>query len=437
MSTGEIALLAWNDYVGITRCRGLPADAIHSRMATGLGWAVAGQAMTPFGDIAPNPWGPTTEVRQIPVPDSMVRVDMWPDAPPLHMYLCDSKNTDGTDWDCCTRAFMRHAMDDFRAETGLEFMAAFEHEFLLSGGDLLDAGPFTLEAARNAAGFSADLARALHEAGLEPETVEPEYGVRQYEVTVAPAIGPTGGDRAVLTREIIREVARRRGMRACFSPKPTPTGVGNGSHVHFSFVDSQGRNATYDPSEATEASKVAQHFIGGVLRHIDALTALSAPSPVSYLRLGPQHWSCGYASFGVQNRETAIRVCPSAETDAAKRARSFNLEFRPPDPTASPYIVLGALIRAGLSGIKDELPLPPICTKDPAELTDVERAELGITALPASFADALHALESDKVAMSWFPPNMLESYFSVKRSELEQTQNRTPEEVCEMYAQAY
>jgi glutamine synthetase len=437
MSTGEIALLAWNDYVGITRCRGLPADEIHGRMATGLGWAVAGQAMTPFGDIAPNPWGPTTEVRQIPVPESLVRVDMWADAPPLHMYLCDSKNTDGTDWDCCTRGFMRHAMDDLRAETGLEFMAAFEHEFLLTGADLLDAGPFTLEAARNAAGFSADLARALQEAGLEPETVEPEYGVRQYEVTVAPAIGPTAGDRAILTREIIREVARRRGMRACFSPKPTPTGVGNGSHVHFSFVDSEGRNATYDPAQATHASTVAQHFIGGVLRHIDALTALSAPSPVSYLRLGPQHWSCGYASFGVQNRETAIRVCPSPEADAAKRARGFNLEFRPPDPTASPYIVLGALIRAGLSGIRDELPLPPVCTKDPAELTDAQRAELGITPLPGSFADALTALESDEVAMSWFPPNMLTSYFSVKRAELELTSSRTPEEICEMYAQAY
>lgn len=437
MNAGEIALLAWNDYVGMTRCRSVPADAIHDRMQAGLGWAVAGQAMTPFGDIAPNPWGPTTEVRQIPVADSLVRIDMWADAPALHMYLCDSKNPDGSDWDCCTRSFLRSALADLRAETGLEFMAAFEHEFLLIGDDLPWAPPFSIDAVRNAASFTAEIAQALGEAGLAPETIEPEYGVHQYEVTVAPALGVVAGDRAILTREVIREVARRRGMRASFSPKPTMDGVGNGSHVHFSFVDNEGRNATFDPSEETEVSRVAQHFIGGVLRHIQALTALTAPSPVSYLRLGPQHWSCGYASFGIQNRETAIRVCPSTETDPAKRARSFNLEFRPPDPTASPYLVLGAMVRAGLAGIRDELPLPAICTKDPAELTDAERAELGITPLPGSFAEALAALEADAEAMSWMSPNMRESYLSVKKTELRLTESLTPEEVCDMYGRVY
>ena len=170
MHAGEIALLAWNDYVGMTRCRSVPAEAIHDRMQAGLGWAVAGQAMTPFGDIAPNPWGPTTEVRQIPVADSLVRIDMWADAPPLHMYLCDSKNPDGSDWDCCTRSFLRSALADLRAETGLEFMAAFEHEFLLVGDDLPWAPPFSIDAVRNAASFTAEIAQALGEAGLAPGT---------------------------------------------------------------------------------------------------------------------------------------------------------------------------------------------------------------------------------------------------------------------------
>lgn len=437
MTTGEIALLAWNDYVGMTRCRSVPVDVIHDRMHTGLGWAVAGQAMTPFGEIAPNPWGPTTEVRQIPVAESLVRIDMWADAPPFHIYLCDSKNPDGTDWDCCARAFLRAALDDLQQETGLEFMAAFEHEFLLMAEGLPWAPPFSIDAVRNAATFTADIARALQEAGLAPETVEPEYGVHQYEVTVSPAIGVAAGDRAILTREVIREVARRMGDRVSFSPKPTPDGVGNGSHVHFSFIDNEGRNATFDPTEPTEVSRVAQHFIGGVLRHIQALTALTAPSPVSYLRLGPQHWSCGYASFGIQNRETAIRVCPSTETDPAKRARSFNLEFRPPDPTASPYLVLGALVRAGLAGIRDELPLPAICTKDPGELTESERAALGITPLPRSFAEALAALEADAEVMSWMSPNMRESYLSIKKAELSLTESLTPTEICDLYRGVY
>ena len=437
MSSGEVVLLAWNDYVGLTRCRGIPVDLLPSRLSTGLGWAVASQALTPFGNIAPNPWGPTVEVRQIPVAESVARVDIWPDAPAFHMYLCDAKNSDGSDWDCCTRAFMRHAMDDLRAETGLEFMAAFEHEFLLQSDHLLGAAPFSVEAMRNVAGFTSDLAEALQVAGLEPETIEPEFGVRQYEVTVAPAIGPAGGDRAIMTRELIREVARRRGLRACFSPKPTLVGVGNGSHVHFSLIDSNGRNATYDHREPTETSKVAQQFIGGVMHHINALTALTAPSPVSYLRLGPQHWSCGYSSFGVQNRETAIRVCPSTESDPAKRESGFNLEFRPPDATASPYIVIGAIIRAGLDGIRSQLPLPAICEGDPADLTEQERIALGVTRLPATLEESLSELEGDAVARKWLPSLMYESYLSVKRSELEATRSLSPDEICELYSHLY
>src|SRR5688572_27265456 len=81
MADGDIIYLAWNDYVGLTRCRGVPAGDISKRMEYGLGWAVAGQALTPFEDIAPNPWGPMLEVRQTPVPNTETRVDIWDDAP--------------------------------------------------------------------------------------------------------------------------------------------------------------------------------------------------------------------------------------------------------------------------------------------------------------------------------------------------------------------
>jgi glutamine synthetase len=113
------------------------------------------------------------------------------------------------------------------------------------------------------------------------------------------------------------------------------------------------------------------------------------------------------------------------------------MEFRPPDPTASPYIVLGALIRAGLEGIRNELPLPAICEGDPADLTDEERSALGITPLASTFAEALSAFEMDPVARTWLPPQMLESYLSVKRTELEITGSMSPEAVCELYASVY
>lgn len=437
MIDGEIALLAWSDYVGITRCRGVPLAELDGRLRNGLGWAVAGQALTPFADIAPNPWGPVDEVRQIPIPATRTRVDIWDDAPAFHFYLCDSMAADGRTWECCTRGFMRAALDDLKSETGLDFVAAFEHEFTMTGEGILSAAPFSVAAMRGIAAFSSDLARALLQAGVEPETIEPEYGVLQFEVTTAPAVGAAAGDRAIITRDVIREVARRRGLQACFSPKPTPDGVGNGAHVHFSLTDETGANAAYDADGFGGASVLAQRFIAGVMRHMPALAALVAPSPVSYLRLGPHHWSCGYASFGVQNREAAIRICPSPDRDPNHQSKSFNVEFRPPDPTANPYMVIGALVRAGLEGIRNELPLPAVCEGDPAELNDEERAALGIVPLPATLEEALVALVANPVASSWLPPTMLESYVSVKRMEIAMTVDRPWDEVCAMYARAY
>jgi glutamine synthetase len=437
MADGDVIYLGWNDLVGITRVRGVPAGEISKRMAYGLGWAVAGQALTPFEDIAPNPWGPMLEVRQTPVPATETRVDIWPAASPLHFFLCDSKIADGSNWECCARGFMKKALDAFEAETGLQFMAAFEHEFLLSGGDTKWCVPFSLEQVRINAAFVRDVTKALLAAKVGLETVEPEYGVLQYEVSCGPAAGEMAGDRAIITREVIREAARRLGLRASFTPKPMPGAVGNGAHVHFSFRAKDGGNGAYDPKGPGETSQLAQHFIAGVAKHMRALCALMAPSPVSYLRLGPHHWSCGYSAFGIQNREAAVRVCPSPERDPARRSSAFNMEIRIPDGTASPYMVIGALVNAGLAGIRDRLPLPPNCDKDPAELTEAERKKLGIVELPSSLDEALAALDEDKVVKGWMSPTFYEAYVAVKRMEISMFADKSPEHMCERYHNAY
>ena len=309
-----ITMLGWSDYVGLIRCRAVPSHRLESCLEHGLGWAVAGQALTPFSEIAPNPWGPSTEVRQVPDPAAHVNLPAFDGRAPFDLYLCDSRNPDGSPWECCTRDFARRALAALEAEFGLKFVGAFEHEFTLTAATatITPAPPFSVEALRVAPRFTADLADALHAAGLEPETVEPEYGALQVEVTTAPATGLAAADRAILCREVIREVARWHGLRATFSPKPTPQGVGNGAHLHFSFADATGTNVTRDPLTASQASPFAEAFIAGVLDHMPALVAYTSPSAVSFLRLGPHHWSCGFASFGIENREAAIRICPSA-----------------------------------------------------------------------------------------------------------------------------
>ncbi|MGQ0567061.1 MAG: hypothetical protein ACT4OK_18625 [Gemmobacter sp.] len=433
----EIAYLCWSDYVGLTRCRGVPVSELPGRMAKGLGWAVAGQALTPFDDIADNPWGPMMEVRQTPQPEAAVRLDLWPGTPPFHILMCDSNTNDGANWECCTRGFMKEALADFRAETGFGFTAAFEHEFLLTGPGLPRATPFSLEAMRVVAGFTGGLGQALLAAGVEPQTVEPEYGINQYEVSTAPAEGLMAGDRAVLTREVIREVARRHGYRASFTPKPAPNAVGNGAHVHFSFVQEDGLNAAFDPQGPAGASATAQHFIAGLVRYLPEICALFAGSPVSYYRLGPHHWSCGYASFGIQNREAAVRICPAPDPDPDRQRTGFNMELRAPDATASPYMVVGAILRAGLEGIRAKLPLPPAVDCDPSELSPARMAEMGIVALPSALDEALDRLERSAVARAWMSPTFLSSYIAVRRKELAMMAGLSPDDICARYLDAY
>lgn len=436
MSDG-ISMLGWSDFVGLTRCRSVPRHQIKSRMENGLGWAVAGQSLTPFADIAPNPWGPMMEVRQIPDPTAHVYLEGPDHSSPFDLYICDSRTAKGTPWECCTRQFARNAIERLFDEYGLQFVGAFEHEFTLMDAEGNPGPPFSVEAMRVSSRFTCDLAQALTDAGLEPETIEPEYGYWQYEVTTAPATGLAAGDRAIFTREVIREVARWHGLRATFSPKPTLDGVGNGAHLHFSFSNVSGDNVTYDPTQKSQASPFAQSFIAGVLHHMLALVAYTAPSPVSYFRLGPHHWSCGFASFGIQNREAAIRICPSPAQDEGSRARGFNLELRPVDATASPYLVLGSLINAGLDGVKRDLPLPNACEVDPADLSEQERSDLGIRPLPTTLEEALTELELNETARSWMPELMRVAYQDLKKTEIELAHSSGPERTCLRYAEVY
>jgi len=414
MTREPITYLVWSDLVGVARTRGVPTELLPRRTETGLGWACAGQALTAFGSIVDNPWGPMDEARQIPDLATRFSYRSAVDDSGWEAVICDSRRSTSEDWDCCVRTFYRRALDDLAAETGLTLAASFEHEFLLEAPTPVEEG-FTFAAARRANGFLQACSAALRTAGVVPESLEPEYGREQYEISCAPAIGVAGADAALIAREVIRAVAADHGLRVSFTPKPARKAVGNGAHIHFSLVDvKSGENTTHDPAGPLGLSATAAHFCAGILDHLEALVAISAPTPVSYYRLTPHAWSCGFKAIGVQNREAALRVTPSASPDADARRRGFNVEYRPCDATASPYLTLGALVRAGLDGVRRKLALPPAIDRDPADLSAGELGALGITPLPASLEEALAALARDTTATAWFSTTLMEVYRRLK-----------------------
>lgn len=438
MAAGEdMILLAWSDLVGITRGRGVPKRAYSGRRKTGINWAMAGQAMTPFEGIADNPWGSMDEVHMTPDHRTLVRVDLWDDLPPLSFVICDGLTADGQIWDSCTRGFLKAALDDLEKEAGLQIFASPELEFQLIGTDLPRTTPFSIEAFRLAPLFAARCVAALRQAGTEPEAFEPEFGVNQMEVSCRPAVGVAAADRMLTVKEVIREVARRSGCQASFTPKIAPDRPGNGAHIHFSLQTPEGRPATHDPRLPGGLTAKAAAFAAGIVRHMPALVAITAPSPPSYFRLGPHHWSAGYSCLGATNREAALRICIPPKGPAERTRRLYNLEYRPADATANPYLALGVLVRAGLQGIREQLPLPPMVNEDPHDMGADRRRKLGIAALPANLPEALDVMADDKTVRGWFPGNLWTAYTSVKRKEIELCRDASVEAICERYARAY
>ncbi len=436
-SIEPLSFIATTDLAAITRGRSVSEGRLAKVARNGVGWVPANLSLTALGGIAdPNPWGSAGDLRIVPDMAARHRSSLTGSATPFDMIMGDIVELDGQPWLGCTRNLLKEALSDLKAETGLAIIATFEQEFQLLDTDLPAAHPFSLTAIRRTDPFAPRLMAALQEAGVEPEMVIAEYGQDQFEITHAPAGALAAADRAIVIREMTREMARLLGWRASFAPKTTPAAVGNGVHIHFSLVSAKGLPVSYDANGPGKMSAQMSGFCAGVLRHMRALTAFSAASPTSYLRLRPHNWSSSYTWLGERDREASLRICPIVSI-GGDAARQFNIEYRPADATANPYLALAAIIRAGLEGLRAKLPAPPIVAGDPSQMGDAERQALGLYRLPESLPAAIVALQSDRVVANWFHPAFIETYVGVKTFEHAQVGEREPLAQCEIYRALY
>jgi glutamine synthetase len=208
--------------------------------------------------------------------------------------------------------------------------------------------------------------------------------------------------------------------------------VGSGVHVHLSLWDADGHPVTLDPT-SLDLMPIASRFAAGVLAHAPALIGWTAPSAVSSIRLTPHRWSSAAAFLGRQNREALLRICPVLSLGGADPMRSANLEYRAADAAANPWLVLAALIRAGLDGLDRDLPPPAVLDGDLDELSEAEREALGVRPLPSDLGAALGAIVTDEIARGWFAPDLVATHLSVRRTELEILRDATPAERCRRY----
>ena len=253
-----------------------------------------------------------------------------------------------------------------------------------------------------------EMVNAMIDAGLKVERHHHEVataGQTEIDLRFAPLIQMA--DWMQIYKYICKNVAAKHGKTVTFMPKPLFEDNGSGMHVHQSLW--KDGKPLFAGDEYAGLSKMAIWYIGGILKHINSLLAICAPTTNSYRRLVPGYEAPVVIAYSARNRSAACRIPVSSQSPKAKR-----VEFRCPDPAANPYLAFSAMLMAGLDGIKNQI--------DPGNPSEIDLFEgetiKHVRTVEGSLEKVLDALEADHdylTAGGVFSEGLIENYISIKR----------------------
>lgn len=348
--------------------------------------------------------------------DTLVTIP-WQEVHRTARLICDVYTPDGQPFAGDPRYVLKRAVGE-AAKLGLTMMTGPEVEFFLFKTDA-DGRPttvthdqgsyFDLAPVDRGKQARRDVVLALEQMGFEVEASHHEVAPGQHEINLRYADALTAADLVATCKIVTREAAQRHGLHATFMPKPLFGVNGSGMHTHISLLQ-DGRNAFYDPDGQYELSQAAFHFIGGLMKHARAMTAITNPLVNSYKRLVPGYEAPVYITWSLANRSALVRI-PAVRGDATR------LELRHPDPSCNPYLAFALMLRAGLDGLVNRIE-PPLATfKNVYIMTPEERTAESITSLPGDIYEAVQELREDEVMVDALGPHVLEHYVEAKMIE--------------------
>lgn len=309
--------------------------------------------------------------------------------------FCTLTRADGSISESDTRSLLRKAVSDAAAK-GVSFSFGSRMEFYLfetdERGEPTDrpfdhAGYMDIAPEDKGENVRREICLTLEQMGILPESSHHEEGPGQNEIDFRHADPVTAADHALTFRSVVRTIAARNGLHAAFSPKPLYGQPGNGFHVHFS-------------ARKTDGEDVLSFAAAGIMEQISALTAFLNPEEESYARLG-DHRAPKYITWSPKNRSQLLRI-PEVLPEE-RRA-----ELRSPDSTANPYLVFALLIRAGLYGIQNRLPLPKSVEMDLRTVDDGLLA--GLQSLPENAAEARKLARMSAFVREYLPEPVIRAY---------------------------
>ncbi|MFC4000997.1 glutamine synthetase [Prauserella oleivorans] len=429
--------LAWADNNGIPRSRIVPIGGLGDAAARGIGATTLFAVFDSHDRITYGHAGlatPSGDIRLVPVVE---RVRKLAGQPALAWAPVRQVLADGTPSPYCQRGVLERQVAAAAAK-GFELRAGFELEFAVAPAgspDIVSApghgGPaYSPHALVPIDDFVAALLRDFEANGLRIGQLHAEYGLAQLELSLGATDPVSAADDQLLARQTVHAAAHTHGLRVSFAPLVSPEAAGNGWHLHTSLWR-HGRNVL---AGRTVPRGEGASYLAGLLRDLPALTAITAPSVPSTARLRPGYFASAYAFWGVENREAPLRYVPGSAMLGDEHA---NVELKPCDASANPYLALAAVLAAGIAGVEDGLVAPDEIEHDPGTWSDAEREARGVTRLPASAAEQAVALAGSPRLQAVLGAELLGAFRAVRESDGEWARDRPLEEIVRAHLWRY
>ncbi len=412
IAAGQVEFIRFEqtDTHGISRSKTVPVRLFRHFAEHGLNFLLGQLGFDAQAGVAMG----TGYLESLGFPDSRIFPDpetyvILPWADRTARILCEPRFLDGRPAMAAPRAVVKGLLSELEA-MGFGLFSGFEYEFYLVNRETRQP-PFPgiqiFATLRNSfdEGLVYQILRGMSAVGLDIITANAEYGPGQMEINFAPATGVAAADQAFTFKNGVKEIAQKNGYMASFMTKPYADQSASGCHYHHSLIDLKtGKNAFSNLDRPMELNEACRWWIGGQIAHGLAVCALVAPTVNCYKRYKLWSFAPTNATWGVENRTTGIRV-------KGLKGEGAHVENRTPGAASNPYLVMAAVLAAGLDGLKNKI-MPP------AETTGIAYGLSGVTDLPTRLGDSLAALEADTAMRAALGEEFIQLYTAVKRHEI-------------------